>query len=141
MRAANRFAIAIHILSLLGTFPEERSTSEWMAGSIGVNPVVVRNIIGMLRRAGLVTTQQGAAGTFLARPLPQITMLDVYRSVEMEDELFSKHPRPNPNCPVGSNIQDTLETVFTKAQREMEAELSKTTMAQVVRELKAAAKK
>lgn len=141
MRIASRFAIAVHILSLLGTFPEETLTSDWMAGRIGVNPVIVRNITGMLRRAGLVTTQQGAAGAFLARPLQQITMFDVYQAVEMQEELFSIHPRPNTNCPVGANIQGTLETVFTKAQQEMEAHLAETTMAKVVRELKAAARK
>ncbi|MBS1809510.1 MAG: Rrf2 family transcriptional regulator [Acidobacteria bacterium] len=140
MRIASRFAIAVHILSLLGTFPEESMTSDWIAGSVGVNAVIVRNIIGMLRRAGLVTTQKGAAGAFLARPLQQITVLDVYRAIGMEDDLFSIHSRPNPNCPVGRNIQGALGTVFTKAQQEMEAQLAKTTMAQIVREIKAADK-
>lgn len=139
MRIANRFAIAVHILSLLGTFPEERATSEWMAGSIGANPVIVRNIIGMLRRAELVTTQQGAAGAALTRPLSKITFLDVYKAVEMREELFSMHQNPNPNCPVGGNIQGTLEAVFTRAQQEMEAQLARTTLAQTVREIKAAA--
>jgi DNA-binding IscR family transcriptional regulator len=55
-----------------------------MAGSIGVNPVVVRNVTGMLKRAGLVRTQQGVAGTWLARPLSKVTLLDVYRAVEDE---------------------------------------------------------
>ncbi|MBL8202993.1 MAG: Rrf2 family transcriptional regulator [Blastocatellia bacterium] len=140
MRIASRFAIAVHILSLLGTFPEESLTSDWMASSIGVNAVIVRNVIGMLRRAGLVTTQQGAAGAFLARPLQQITVLDVYRAIGMEDDLFTLHQSPNPNCPVGRNIQRALGTVFTKAQQEMEAQLAKTTMAQIVREIKAADK-
>jgi DNA-binding IscR family transcriptional regulator len=139
MRIANRFAIAVHILSLLGTFPDERATSEWMAGSIGVNPVIVRNIIGMLRRAELITTQQGAAGASLTRPLSKITFLDVYKAVEMQEELFSMHSNPNPNCPVGGNIQETLETIFTRAQQEMEAQLAKTTLAQAVRTMKTAA--
>jgi DNA-binding IscR family transcriptional regulator len=95
----------------------------------------------MLRRAELVTTQKGAAGAFLARPLQQITVLDVYRAVGMEEDLFSIHPRPHPNCPVGGHIKDTLKPIFTSAQQEMEAELARTTLAQVVREIKAAEKK
>lgn len=141
MQIASRFAIAVHIMTLLGTFPEESLTSEWMAGSIGVNSVIVRNVIGMLRRAGLVTTRKGTAGAFFALPLTQITLLDIYRAVGMKDDLFSLHTRPNPNCPVGGNIQGSLENVFTKAQHEMEAQLAGTTIAQIVREIKSARKK
>src|SRR5579884_4267870 len=98
MRIATRFSIAIHILTLLGFEEGESPTSEWMAGSIGVNPVVVRNILGMLRRAGLVHSQQGVAGARPSRPLDQITMLDVYRAVEEGGPLFAIHSHPNPAC-------------------------------------------
>lgn len=135
MRVANRFSIAVHILSLLGALEDAEHTSEWMAGSIGVNPVIVRNVTGMLKRAGLVSTSQGVAGTHLTRPLTKITLLDVYRAVESEGDLFSIHPRPNPNCPVGSRIQETLEKAFEGAQDAMEARLAETSMQQVVREL------
>ncbi len=138
MRIANRFSIAAHILSLLGVLRDTEHTSEWMAGSIGVNPVVVRNVTGMLRRAGLVRTQQGVPGTRLARPLSQITLLDVYRAVEDEASVFSVHPRPNPKCPVGSRIQETLSGVFTSAERAMQANLAAVTVGQLVRRLKSA---
>lgn len=116
------------------------NTSEWMAGSIGVNPVIVRNVTGMLRRAGLVTTRQGVAGTQLAKPLREITLLDVYRAVDAveEGDLFAVHPNPNPQCPVGANIQTTLEGVFAEAQRAMETRLAETTMEAVVQQLKGA---
>jgi DNA-binding IscR family transcriptional regulator len=135
MRIANRFSIAVHILSLLGTFEGEDLTSEWMAGSIGVNPVIVRNVTGMLRRAGLVTTQQGARGAQVARPFKKITLLDVLKAVETED-LFSLHPNPNPNCLVGSRIQNTLEMVYERAQGAMEAELKATTLDKVIENFK-----
>ncbi len=136
MRIANRFSIAVHVLSLLGALPDAEHTSEWMAGSIGVNSVVVRNVTGMLRRAGLVVTRQGVAGTRLARPLSQITLLDVYRAVEDDASLFSVHPRPNPKCLVGSRIEATLTGIFRQAERAMQAELAAMTVEQVVRRLK-----
>lgn len=134
MHIASRFAIGVHILSLLGVESEVPNTSEWMAGSIGVNAVIVRKVTGMLRRAGLVTTQQGVAGSHLAKPLGGITLLDVYRAVDAVEagELFALHPNPNPNCPTGANIQKALEGVFDEAQRAMETRLSQTTMEQVV---------
>lgn len=140
MRVASRFSIGVHILSLLGSDPNAENTSEYMAGSIGVNPVVVRNITGMLRRAGFVTTRQGVAGANLAKPLQEITLLDVYRAVEAVDEgdLFAVHPNPNPQCPVGANIQYALEGVFTEAQRAMEVRLALTTVDDVVHKIRSA---
>jgi Rrf2 family protein len=135
VRIANRFSIGVHILSLLGALRDAEHTSEWMAGSIGVNPVVVRNVTGMLRRAGLVRTQQGIAGTWLARPLSEVTLLDVYRAVEDETSLISVHPHPNPNCPVGARIEATLREVFAEAENAMHAKLAGVTLEQVVRRL------
>jgi DNA-binding IscR family transcriptional regulator len=139
VRIANRFSIAVHILSLLGALRDAEHTSEWMAGSIGVNPVVVRNVTGMLRRAGLVRTQQGVAGTWLARPLSEVTLLDVYRAVENEASLFSVHPRPNPKCPVGARIEGTLREVFAEAENAMHTKLSGITLERVVRKLETSA--
>jgi DNA-binding IscR family transcriptional regulator len=135
MRIGNRFSIAVHILSLLGAIEDVEHTSEWMAGSTGVNPVIVRNITGMLRRARLVRTSQGVKGARLARPLADITLLDVYRAVEADGPLFSIHPRPHPSCEVGSKIQGTLENVFGEAQAALEAKLAATSMQRLVRDL------
>ena len=40
----SRFAVAIHILALLDASKEMHTTSEFLAQSIGTNPVVVRRI-------------------------------------------------------------------------------------------------
>jgi DNA-binding IscR family transcriptional regulator len=136
MTVASRFAIAVHVLTLLDSDVREPYTSEWMAGSIGVNPVVVRNVTGMLRRAGLVTTQQGVPGANLCHRLQDITLLDVFRAVESDREIFAIHARPNPACPIGARIQATLERFFGSAQQAMERELASTTLEDVVRDLR-----
>jgi len=140
VKIATRFSVATHILSLLElTKNEDAPTSEWMAGSVGVNAVIVRNITGQLKRAGLVDSRQGVAGARLAKPLTDVTLLDVYRAVEMEDELFAIHENPNPDCPVGANIQATLESVFREAQHALEDRLGQTRLDQVVTDLTARA--
>jgi len=136
MRIASRFSIAVHILSLLEICSGPEATSEWMAGSIGVNPVIVRNVMGQLRRAGLVTTQQGVAGGRVARPLDQVSLLDVYRAVEVDGDLFAMH-HPNPSCPVGANIQATLDVRFEAAQNALEAKLAEATVGDVVGDIRA----
>ncbi|MBB6051091.1 Rrf2 family transcriptional regulator [Armatimonas rosea] len=141
MRIASRFAIGIHILALMEVYPEVEATSDLMAASIGVNAVIVRNVTGMLRRAGLVRTRQGVAGAQLAKPLHEITLLEVYRAVHAVEEadLFALHEKPHPACLVGNNIQKTLEGVFTEAQQAMETRLAQTSMAQVVTQLRVVA--
>lgn len=132
MTISSRFAVAAHILSLLDMFKDSRLTSEMIAGSVNTNPVVIRRIMGMLNKAGLVRTSAGVAGAKLARPMSEITLLDVYRAVRGEQEgLFAMHENPNPECPVGRNIQGALETAFRRAQAAMEGELAKVTMADI----------
>ena len=50
---ATRFAVSLHILTLVARGPTEQSTSARLAWSIGTNPVVVRRLSGLLARAGL----------------------------------------------------------------------------------------
>jgi Rrf2 family protein len=128
----SRFAVAVHILTLLEQSRGEPVTSEYIAGSVNTNPSLVRRLLGMLARAGLTTSQLGTGGgALLARPAGTITLRDVYRAVD-EGELFAMHrERPNPACPVGRNIQAALEARIDDAARALEAELDRTTVADV----------
>ncbi len=51
----SQYAVAVHVLSLINTFPDHMSSAD-IAGSVGTNPVVIRNVTGQLRRAGLLQT-------------------------------------------------------------------------------------
>ncbi|MFC5704297.1 Rrf2 family transcriptional regulator [Cohnella faecalis] len=137
MKISSRFSVAAHILSLLATSRPEDCTSEFMAGSVNTNPVVIRRIMGMLRKAGLIHVRHGVGGASLLKGLDEISLLDVYRAVNSvgEGELFHIHDKPNPNCPVGSRIQGVLELVLSRAQEAMESVLSDITMEEVVNAL------
>lgn len=137
MTISSRFSVAIHILSLLEFNKEGVSTSEYISGSVNTNPVVIRRIMSMLNKAGLVEVRAGVAGTKLLRELGDITLLDVYRAVNVveEDGLFAVHDRPNPNCPVGRNIQSAIEPVFSSAQKAMEKTLAAVTLQDIVDDL------
>ncbi|MBB6099470.1 Rrf2 family protein [Deinobacterium chartae] len=124
----SQYAIAVHVLSLISLYPNSAASSEDIAASVGVHPVIVRNVSGMLRRAGLLQTQQGVAGARLTRKPEHITLLEVYRAVGGPNSVFRLHERPNPNCPVGAHIQTTLEDVFADAQAALEARLASVTL-------------
>ncbi|MUT66253.1 Rrf2 family transcriptional regulator [Paenibacillus sp. NEAU-GSW1] len=134
---SNRFAVAVHILSLIELSKGLRVTSEYIAGSVNTNAVVIRRLMGMLNKAGLLLTTPGVAGATLARPASQITMLDIYRAVQSEgqEDLFAIHEKPNPACSVGKHIQQSLETVFSEAQLALEAKLASQTLEQVTTDL------
>ncbi|MCT2194534.1 Rrf2 family transcriptional regulator [Paenibacillus sp. MB22_1] len=137
MTISSRFSVAIHILSLLEISKDEICTSEYIAGSVNTNPVVIRRIMGMLSKAGLVEVRTGVAGAKLSRKLDHITLLDVYRAVHVveEDGLFAVHDQTNPDCLVGKNIQSAIEPIFSKAQKAMENTLAAVTLQDVVNEI------
>ena len=133
----SRFAVAVHVLTLLDQSGGEPVTSEYVAGSVNTNPSLVRRLLGMLAKAGITTSQLGTGGgALLARSAGEITLLDVYRAVD-DGDLFAMHrERPNPQCPVGRNIQAALEARFDTAARALEAELARSTVADVLRDVR-----
>ena len=139
MTISSRFAVAVHILTLLETGRGNPLTSEYIAGSVNTNPAVVRRILSRLARAGITTSRLGAGGgALLARPAREITLRDVYRAVECEGRLFAMHQEePNPNCPVGRNIQAVLDRATAAAQRALEETLAGRTLADVMAEVRA----
>jgi Rrf2 family protein len=140
MNSSTRFTVAVHTLTLLAMNEAEPVTSEALAGSVNTNPVVIRRVLGALRAAHLVTSQGGNGGGWrLAADPRAITLCAVYRAVE-DEPLFALHHRPpNPHCPVGRNIQHALGGHFAAATRAMEAELARTTLADILGEVVALA--
>ena len=137
MQISSRFTLAIHIFACIDTFGNERKvTSDFLAGSTNVNPVIIRKILGQLKGAGLITVARGTGGTAVARPLDQITFLDVYRAVECVEngDLFHFHENPNTDCPVGRNIHHILDDKLHKVQDAMEKELASITLADLKRD-------
>jgi Rrf2 family protein len=124
----------MHVLAVLAYKEGEPVTSELLACSVNTNPVVIRRLLLILQEAGLVETRKGAGlGSRLSRPAEKIDLAEVYRAVESEDLFVLPAREPNPECPVGHCIQTALETIFASAQRAMEQELARTTLADVVR--------
>lgn len=137
VRFSSRLTIALHMLACIETFKGERKvTSDFLAGSVNVNPVVIRRLLSQLKAAGIVDVARGTGGTELKKPLEQITMLDVCNAVECLErgELFRFHANPNPRCPVGRNIHAVLDGKLLRVRRAMEDEMRRVTMAELIAE-------
>ena len=118
MKISSRFTIAVHTLLCILLFKDEKITSIFLAGSIQVNPVIIRNILIQLKKA------------------KDITLLDIFEAVEsLDGKLFSFHKKPNSKCPVGNNITKILLPKLDNIQKSMEKELEKTTLKDIFKDL------
>lgn len=137
MQISSRFTMAVHIFSCINTFEGEyKITSDFLAGSVNVNPVIIRKLLSQLKGAGLVNVQRGSGGASIARPPEEITLLDIYNAVECVDngELFHFHENSSEECPVGRNIHRILDDKLQRVQKAMENELKEITLADVLRD-------
>lgn len=139
MQISSRFTIAIHMLACMEVFAGEyKITSDFLASSIRVNPVVIRKILSQLKGAGLIRVARGTGGAVPTRSIGEITFYDVYLAVDLlgDKNLFHFHENPNPDCPVGKNIHAVLDRRLWEIQKAMEDEMKKYTIADVVSDVK-----
>ena len=149
MQISSRFTLAVHIFACIDIFREDyKVTSDFLAASTNVNPVIVRKILGQLKAAGLVEVARGSGGASIPRPLGDISFLDIYHAVECIEhgELFHFHENPNEACPVGKNIHKVLDGRLMQVQSyqnvrlntdyTMEDELSSITLEDVMEDTK-----
>ena len=133
-----RFAVAVHILAFLGTQDGIPASSELIAGSVNTNASLMRRLLSQLTKAGLARSQMGTGGgALLAMDAGKITLLDVYRAVDEQGDVFAIHQDPNPKCMVGRNIQAVLRVRIDEAERALQAELARTTIADIAADIAA----
>lgn len=125
-----RFPIALHILTLLDLAEGKLLSSDYIAGSVNVNPVLIRKELSSLRNNGLVQSKEGKTGGYsLAKPAKEITLADVYLSVKQTPLLGAAKNTPNPNCPVGKKVNEQLEYLYEDADKAIASHLKKQTLA------------
>ena len=136
MAANSRFAMAVHILSLLASRGRELQTSSALAASVNTNPVVVRRLLAELTRAGLVESVEGkAGGSRLARRPRAITLGDVYKALG-DESLFALHQNPaKKSCKISCAVKPILKVVFSRAEAAACAELKKIDLESLLEEL------
>ncbi|TDD49715.1 Rrf2 family transcriptional regulator [Nonomuraea terrae] len=142
MSANSRLTIAAHALAWIGLYQRqghEVATSEQIATSANTNPVVIRRLLGELRKAGLVESRRGVgAGWAMARELGSITLLDVHQAVE-PGPLFAMHrAAPDQDCVIGYGIQPAMQGIYEGIEETLRRELARVTLEDVLRDVLAA---
>jgi Rrf2 family protein len=132
-----QFTVAAHIMAALGFFHGDEISSATLAESVNADPTFVRKSLSKLSKAGLVVTKRGKSGaSVLARPPRQITLLDIYRA-SAAPPAFAIHSYPvEKKCPISRNLKECMSGVLSQAQESIERSLSKTTVADLVRQIR-----
>lgn len=136
MRISSKCSLALHILVVLEVFKGRKLTSELLARSTGCNPVMVRNIMTGLKKAGIIAVRRGTGGAELIAEPKDITILSVYRAVDPSslEELIGLHPHPYSGCPVGRNIYSLLKKPYHEIALAVERSMSEQTLEQIINE-------
>ena len=135
MQYSTRLPVAVHILLCIAVFDgQNKTTSNFIAGSVGVNPVIVRGALGKLKAAGIVQVDAGVGGAHLAKDAKDISLLDIFQAVEETQSAFHLHENPNPACPVGRNVHVVLNRNLAMVDHAMQEQLSQITLQKLLDE-------
>lgn len=137
MRYSSRLTVAIHTLMCIENFDGEyKVTSDFIASSVNVNPVIIRKILGQLREAGIVSVDAGVGGAHITAKPKDVSMLDIFLAVENADSsLFHFHENPNPKCPVGSSVHAVLDEKLSEIQNAMEKQMASISLQSLFNEM------
>lgn len=116
MNKDTRLAGVLHVLLHLGQVSDPL-TSEVLAKTMGTNPAIVRRTMAGLRQAGHVHSGKGHGGGWvLARPLSQITLLDVYGALGRPTLFAFGNRSANPQCKVEQAVNAALGDTMAEAE-------------------------
>ena len=128
-----KFSVALHILSMIS----ESSTilsSQSLAESVGTNASYIRKVIALLKKAEIISSQQGKSGYELTKSPKDLSLLEIYFATQEVDHisLFPVHQNRNLNCPVGRYIEGAISPIFSEVEEELERELKNKTLKDVI---------
>lgn len=135
LHISTKCSIAIHCLVCIHEYGKAKKvTSELLALSAGANPVTIRNILGALKRDGILSIKMGAGGAALNCPLEEITLYRICKAIEPDflAKLIGVHSAPSPFCPVGRNIHSLLDKTYSKIHSDLSDSLRSVTMREIV---------
>jgi Rrf2 family transcriptional regulator, repressor of oqxAB len=95
-----------------------RTTSPQLAASLDTNPSFVRKIVTTLSKSGILISSDGVSGGIrLARPAPDIKLLEIHGSVLPEQKAWSARENIPTICSVTRNISAVSDQLSARADK------------------------
>lgn len=131
MRVSVKCSSAIHILLMIAMRQEgQKITSEFLASSVGSNPVEIRRLLSSLKKAGMIDVARGPGGAALKKEPGEITLLDIYTAVDPASlsELIGIHQHAEKRCPFGRNMAELLSEPYAEIGSAVQQKMSEITL-------------
>lgn len=137
MQISMKCSIAVHCLIFIHEAKGiAKVTSNLLSESTGCNPVVIRNILSALKKAGLITVARGTGGAELCVDPSQITLYQIYTALEPDGitSLIGIHPCEGRSCPVAQNIRKVLQKPYYKIEDAIKEAMESVTLQSMIDE-------
>lgn len=135
MQISMKCSVAVHCLIFIHEAKGiAKVTSKLLAESTGSNPVVIRNILSALKKAGLITVPRGTGGAELCADPSQITLYQIYSALEPNGvtSIIGIHPCDGRPCPVAQNIRKVLKTPYHKIEDAVKKAMEEVTLQSMI---------
>lgn len=119
MQISMKCSIAVHCLIFIYEAKDRaKVTSSLLSKSTGCNPVIIRNILSSLKKAGIITVARGTGGAELNMDPSDITLYQIYTSLEPNglSSIIGIHSCTGLKCPVAQNIKGVLYSPYHKIE-------------------------
>lgn len=126
----SKFSIVLHIMTLLAFDKDSWHSSSFIASSLNVNPVLVRNELAALKQYRLIESKEGKnGGVRLLKPANTILLSDLFKIIKGDHHVLTLSKNtPNPKCPIGKQINGNLENLFENIDNQIINSLSNDTL-------------
>lgn len=135
MQISIKCSVAVHCLIFIHEAKGiAKVTSNLLAESTGSNPVVIRNILSALKKAGFITVPRGTGGAELCADPAQITLYQIYSALEPDGvtSIIGIHPCDGRPCPVAQNIRKVLEPPYHKIEDAVKEAMEEITLQSMI---------
>lgn len=135
MQLSMKCSIAVHCLIFIHEAKGiEKVTSSLLAQSTGSNPVIIRNTLSALKKAGLITVTLGTGGAELAKDPKDITLFDIYFALEPDglSSIIGIHDCKERACPVAQNIGFVLQEPYEKIEESIKVTMQSITLKHLI---------
>jgi Rrf2 family protein len=137
MSASHKLSTAVKALYYLAeSYPEPKNSSE-IADSIGYNPSKLRKILSFLVKDKIVTSTRGKTGGFLlAKPTNDITLQEIYCSVEFRQAFYLDVKESNQESDYTEQFNNYFLDLFSEVQVEIEDKMNGIVLNDVIEKIK-----
>ena len=135
MQISMKCSIAVHCLIFIHEAKGiAKVTSSLLAQSTGCNPVIIRNILCALKKAGLITIPRGTGGAELCPDPSQMTLYQIYTALEPDGVTctIGIHPCQDRPCPVAQNIGKVLQAPYHRIEDAIRQAMEEVTLESMI---------